>query len=123
VIAKRRADGDLEAQVLRLVWSADEPLTPGETLARIDADIAYTTVMTVLSRLYQKGLLARERDGRAFRYRPAVTEAELAAGRMQSGLRSAADQEAVLSQFIGTLSEDEAAIVRRLLRRTRRRTP
>jgi predicted transcriptional regulator len=123
VASKRRAHGDLEAKVLRLVWSADEPLTPGETLERIDADIAYTTVMTVLSRLWEKGLLARERDGRAFRYRPAVTEAELTAGRMQRSLYSAADREAVLSRFLETLSDNEAAMMQRLLQRTGRNKP
>ena len=121
--SKRRAHGDLEAQVLRLVWSADEPVTPGEVLERIDADIAYTTVMTVLTRLWGKGLLARDLDGKAYRYRPAVTEAELAAGRMRRNLNGADDREAVLSRFLETLGDDEVAALRRLLQRTRRSRP
>ncbi len=117
---KRRPHGDLEAQVLRIVWSADEPVTPGEVLDRIDAKIAYTTAMTVLTRLWEKGLLERERDGKAYRYRPVVTEAELTAGRMQRSLQAADDREAVLSRFVETLSEDEVVTLRRLLRPAKR---
>ena len=118
VIRQRRGRGDLEALVLRLVWSAGEPLTPGDVLARMDADVAYTTVMTVLTRLWEKGLLARERDGKAYRYRPAVTEAEFAAGRMQHSLQGADDRDAVLSRFVQSLSDDERATLLRLLRRS-----
>jgi predicted transcriptional regulator len=123
VTRKRRAHGDLEAQLLRLVWAAPEPVTPGEVLERADANVAYTTVMTVLTRLWEKGLLARERDGKAYRYRPAVTEAELTAGRMQRSLRSADDREAALSSFLETLSDAERATLRRLLQRRRRGGP
>jgi predicted transcriptional regulator len=110
----------LEAQVLRLVWAAEHPVTPGEVLERADADVAYTTVMTVLTRLWEKGLLARERDGKAYRYRPAVTEAELTAGRMQRSLQGADDREAALSRFLETLSDEERATLRRLLQRSKR---
>jgi predicted transcriptional regulator len=123
MVKKRRAHGDLEAQVLRLVWAADRPVTPGEVLDRSDAGVAYTTVMTVLTRLWEKGLLAREKDGKAYRYRPAVTEAELTAGRMQHSLQGADDREAALSKFLETLSEEERATLRRLLQRGSRSRP
>ena len=61
----RRGQGDLEAMVLRCVWAAEKPLSPGEVRAAIDADVAYTTTMTVLTRLWEKGLLTRDSDGHA----------------------------------------------------------
>ena len=65
--------GELEQQVMVLLWRAGEPLTVAdvqELLAR-DRDLAYTTVMTVLDRLAKKGLARRERRGRAWCYEPA----------------------------------------------------
>lgn len=42
-----------------------------------DDELAYTTIMTVLSRLHEKGILDRERQGRGYQYRPRYTEEEL----------------------------------------------
>ena len=52
------------------VWAWDRPVLVREVLEclRRDRGIAYTTVMTVMEHLYRKGLLDRERDGRAYRY-------------------------------------------------------
>lgn len=72
--------GPLEASCLRSLW-ASAPATVGEVLETVNADhdpaLAYTTVMTVLSRLYEKGYVTRERHGRGYAYRPSYTEQEL----------------------------------------------
>lgn len=110
---KRRAMGALEAEVLAHLWAVDGPLTPAEVLARMDDAPAYTTVMTILTRLWQKGLIERHPRGRAYAYRPLVGEAELAAKRMQSTLEAASNREAALSHFVGSLSKrDERALLR-----------
>lgn len=68
--------GPLEHRVLEALWAAGEPCDVATVRARCngsrdaDAQLAYTTVMTVLSRLHDKGLLTRERVGRGFRYAP-----------------------------------------------------
>ncbi len=112
----RRHHGDLESAVLRAVWAAGQPVTAAEVRESLHGNDAYTTVLTVLTRLWEKGLLERERHGRAHVYRALVDEAELTAGQMEQQLRLAHDQEAVLSRFVDSLDADEAALLRRLLR-------
>ena len=64
--------GDLEVQVMRRIWARRGPATVREVLSdlQVDRDIAYTTVMTTLDRLYKKNLLDRYKSERAFRYSP-----------------------------------------------------
>ena len=113
----RRPQGALETDVLEIMWASGEAMTPGEVLAALDADLAYTTVMTIQARLLDKGLLVRERRGRAYAYRPVVTEAEMRAGKMSDALAAARDREAVLGRFVDSLSADEAAALRVVLDR------
>ena len=67
--------------MLSQLWAAPEGLTPREVLDQLDDDLAYTTVMTILNRLWNKGLVDRAKEGRAYRYRPLQTESDLIAGR------------------------------------------
>lgn len=110
--------GALEAEVLAALWSSDEALTPGEVLDVLDADLAYTTVMTILTRLWKKGLVVRAPRGRAYAYRPSLSEAELASRRMQAALDHAADRKGALSHFVGTLSPGDEGALRRILSET-----
>jgi len=107
VEAERRRRGDLKQQVLAVLLAADAPLTPGQVRDAIEADVAYTTVMTVLNRLCEQGLAARRRTGRAYAYTPVVDKAEVTARQMQRLLESGADRGAVLSRFLGVLSDDD----------------
>jgi predicted transcriptional regulator len=59
--------GPLERRILEEVWSR-QSLTVRELLEDGKIQLAYTTVMTTLDRLFKKGLLEREEEGRAFRY-------------------------------------------------------
>ena len=116
--AIRRPAGALEAEILGILRTAGEPLSPGEVRERITAGeqqaLSYSTVVTIMSRLYDKGLLARQRAGRGFSYSP-VDEASLAANRMSSALQSGIDRDAVLSRFISGLSRRDARLLRTLL--------
>ncbi|WP_212522445.1 BlaI/MecI/CopY family transcriptional regulator [Actinospica acidithermotolerans] len=119
--AGRRAAGELESAVLGVLWNAREPLSPGEVrelLARTDgtgAALSYSTVVTILTRLHEKGSLSRHRDGRAFRYAPVSDEAGLEARRLSQLLDRSADREAVLSRFVADLSERDEELLRSLL--------
>jgi predicted transcriptional regulator len=119
--AERRASGALEAEILAIVRAADGPLTPGEVRQRLapatqagQGDLSYSTVVTIVSRLHAKGLLARQRAGRGFTYTP-VDEASLAASRMSQVLGSENDHDAVLSRFVSGLSSRDARLLRELL--------
>lgn len=107
--------GELESAVLAQLWAAGEPLTPAGVRDGLGDELAYTTVMTILIRLWKKGLVERERRGRAYAYRPVVTEAELTARRMRAMLDRSRDREGALSRFVGALPEREERALRRIL--------
>ena len=89
--AEKRPMGSLEAGVLGILWTNGEAMTPGEVHAELGDGLAYTTVMTILTRLLAKGLVSRSRSGRAFAYLPTVTEAEHAAQKMRKTLAAVSD--------------------------------
>lgn len=111
----RRPLGTLEAEVLDLLLAAREPLVPGEVLRRLGDTLAYSTVVTVLSRMHDKGLLTRDKRGRAFAYAPVTDAHGLTARRMRRELESDPDRAAVLSRFVASLSADDELMLRRLL--------
>lgn len=114
-LAERRAMGALETAVLSCLWSAPKPLTPGEVIGAMDDAPAYTTIMTILTRLWQKQLVTREARGRAFEYQPVVSESELAAQRMRATLMAASNKQDALSHFVGALSKREEWALRKIL--------
>ncbi|GLZ49843.1 hypothetical protein Acsp06_60280 [Actinomycetospora sp. NBRC 106375] len=109
-----RGRGELESAVLEVLRTG-AAMTPGEVRAALGDELAYTTVMTTLARLHAKGILARERRGRAFAYRPVSDDAGLAALRMRRVLDDGPDRDTVLSRFVDDLSDDDEAVLRRLL--------
>ena len=113
--AGRRAAGELEATVLAVLQGAGSPLSPGEVRERIGGPLAYTTVVTILSRLHAKGVLERTKAGRAYLYSPVADEPGLAARRMTRVLDGEADREAVLARFVSALSDSDEELLRRLL--------
>ncbi len=99
----------LEAGTVEQVRSALAPRYRG----------AYNTVQTVLNRLHERGLLAREREGQAFVYRPRLSETEYLARSIESTLAGTSSEvrQAVLAQLVGRLDRDELAALRDLGRR------
>jgi predicted transcriptional regulator len=110
----RRAAGELEAGVLAVLQAAG-PLSPGEVRERVGGGLAYTTVVTILSRLHAKGILQRRKAGRAYVYAPVADEPGLAARRMARVLDGEADREAVLARFVSGLSGTDEELLRRML--------
>jgi predicted transcriptional regulator len=107
--------GSLEADVLDVLWRAAEPMPPAAVRDELGADLAYTTVMTILTRLWQKGLVDRSKVGRAYAYAAVVSEADLAATRMRSALAGTSDRTATMSRFVDSLSKKETAALRAAL--------
>jgi predicted transcriptional regulator len=114
-IGGRRAAGELENAVLAVLQAAGQPLSPAEVRERLDGRLAYTTVVTILSRLHAKGVLDRRKAGRAYLYSPVADEPGLAARRMARVLDAEADREAVLARFVSGLSDDDEELLRRML--------
>jgi predicted transcriptional regulator len=115
---ERRQRGELEAELLAVVAAAGTSLTPREVMNRLDVTLAYTTVMTVLSRLHDKGLLKRIREGRSYAYSFQRDEASLRAVQMRRLLESGHDRRQVLAHFITELSAEDEELLQRLLRDT-----
>jgi predicted transcriptional regulator len=114
-VPERRPVGALETAVLECLWAAPGPVAPREVLERVDSELAYTTVVTILTRLVDKGIVERERQGKVYVYQPTVSEADLVAGRMAAALASAGDRQATLSRFVEGLSKRETRALRVVL--------
>ena len=111
----RRARGQLESDVLAALWAADGPRTAREVREQLPGDLAYTTVLTILSRLHEKGMLVRHREGRGYAYEPSRDEASHTAQRMHSLLTGGSDRQAVLARFVSELSEQDEHVLQQLL--------
>lgn len=112
---RRRAQGELEASVLAALREADGPATAGWVQEHLGGGLAYTTVITILTRLLAKGVVSRERSGRSFAWLPVSDEAGLAAHRMRRVLDGERDREAVLASFVTGLGPDDERLLRDLL--------
>jgi predicted transcriptional regulator len=110
----RRAAGALAAEVLAVLQSAGQALTPGEVTQRLGGELTYSTVVTTLSRLHAKGTLKRTRRSRAYAYAPVTDAAGMAAQRMRQVLEGEVDRDAVLTRFVDELSPRDEALFRRL---------
>jgi predicted transcriptional regulator len=114
-----RRRGALEQEVLGSLAAAGRPLTVAEVLADLGDDLAYTTVMTALSRLHAKGVLTREPAGRAFAYSlpadPAAMGASVTARRMSRLLGSGQDRAGVLARFVADLTPEDEQLLTELL--------
>lgn len=110
--------GELERVVMDAIWDADTPLTAYNVQAQLESAgraLAATTLLTVLSRLEKKGFVTADRSARPHHYRPVASRADHTAELMHEVLGGAGDRTAVLARFVGGVSEQDAAILRRLL--------
>ncbi|MGI9157398.1 MAG: BlaI/MecI/CopY family transcriptional regulator [Marmoricola sp.] len=113
--------GQLEAVVMARVWSADDPVLVREVLEDIQRgrDIAYTTVMTVMDNLHRKGVLSRERDGRAYRSRAVRSREEHTADLMEEVFATTGDKTVTLMHFV----QQRPTVQQLQIRATSRSTP
>ena len=118
----RRAPGSLEAEVLGVLWASANPQSADDVRRRLGADLAYTTVATILARLHDKGAVRRQLSGRVYSYSPVLSDADLIARRMHALLEDQADRTGVLARFVEGLDTDTQAALRTVLsRRAKRR--
>lgn len=105
LIAGQRV-GQLEREILEQLWRAPRPIS-GRELAGLlpPPERAYTTVMTILSRLMAKGLVERELIDGTYRYRAAGTPEELAAQAIERLVASVTDRGAVLAHFVERIED------------------
>lgn len=119
-MAKWKLLGDLERRVMDHLWKASEPQTVREVHSAVSAPrgLAYTTVMTVLRRLADKGLVAQHRDDRAHRYAAVRGRDELVAGLMMDALDQvidSGDRQSALVHFVERVGLDDLHALQRAL--------
>jgi len=115
----RAVPGSLESRVMHVLWQAGRPVPGREVWLALSDDEsgpARTTVLTVLSRLEAKGMVARNDEGG---FVPVRTESATAASRMEQLLAHADDREAALAQFAGLLPHEDLLALTRALKQRR----
>jgi predicted transcriptional regulator len=116
-----RARGSLEREVLMCLAAARRPLTAADVQAEIGG-LAYTTVMTTLSRLHGKGAIERTLQGRAYEYTlvggTAAAQSNMTAHQMLKLLGEETDRASVLTRFVAELAPEDEKLLTALLERT-----
>jgi predicted transcriptional regulator len=110
----RRRPGELEGDVLSVLWDAGEPLSPAEVQARFRGDLAYATISTILTRLFAKDLVVRTTRGRAYLYEPSLSRSEHVSEQVRR-LLAQGDRSAVLQGLLDGLSKNDERALRELL--------
>ncbi|MCX4958971.1 MULTISPECIES: BlaI/MecI/CopY family transcriptional regulator [Streptomyces] len=110
--------GDLEDAVMTRVWQWNRPVTVREVLEDLQQErsIAYTTVMTVMDNLHQKGWVRREAEGRAYRYTAVSTRAAYSAALMNEAWSTSDNPAAALVAFFGMMSAEQREALRDAVR-------
>lgn len=107
--------GGLEAEVMNELWSTEEPLSVHDLVERLSdrKQFAYTTILTVVTHLHEKGWVLREKRSRAYFYSPSRTREEATSQALRALLDSSADPGAVLLHFAKTVTDPEFDALRR----------
>ena len=121
--------GPLEREVLERLWAAGAEASVRKVQEDCGNELAYTTVLTTLDRLFRKGLVERRREGRAFLYRPRFSPDELRQGVASDVIDSllggdSASARPVISTFVDAVGQRDAELLdelERLVRERRRR--
>ena len=111
--------GELEEKVMEVLWKNGSG-TVREVKENLKEDLAHTTVMTILDRLYKKGYLKRKKEGRGYRYFPVVSKKEFEKIITEKVLKELlkANPEATLAAFEGaveSLSKEEIERLKKII--------
>lgn len=115
--------GELELTVMDFIWRRDGVVTVPDVQAHLlkKRKLAYTSTMTVMHRLWKKGLLNRSDEQRPHTYWPAVSREDYSADLMVGVLREFGDERAVLTRFVERVGPKEAEMLRKLTNRGKSR--
>lgn len=109
--------GDLEADVMKIIWK-NEKATVRDVYEqlRLEKKLAYTTVMTIMGRLAEKGLLAKAAQGNAYIYSPTISEGDFAQKVVSEVLDGLLEEfaEPALTHMVDKLSSEDNVKLDRL---------
>ncbi|MDS1272047.1 BlaI/MecI/CopY family transcriptional regulator [Lipingzhangella sp. LS1_29] len=117
-----REFGELESAIMDTLWQAERPLVVREIRESMtyNREVAYTTVMTVTNILHNKGVLRREKAGRAWRYWPYASREEHTARMMCQVLDGSGNRGVTMRRFVEHCSDEDMAHLRDVLAHTHR---
>lgn len=120
-----RGFGELETVIMDRVWEHDTPVTVRDVFDELSREraIAYTTVMSTMDNLHRKGWLARDKEGKAYRYSAVASREEYSARLMREAMAEASDTEAVLSHFVAQMDGEQSQVLRAVLDKLTGRDP
>ncbi|MEV3982681.1 BlaI/MecI/CopY family transcriptional regulator [Nonomuraea sp. NPDC049758] len=107
--------GNLERSIMEALWRHPQGMFAHDLAAGLPSEPAVTTVLTVLMRLANKGMVARERVGRAHLYKATAGKDAFVAEAMRAALAEAGDVVAAVQRFVGTVTPEVAAALREAL--------
>lgn len=112
-----RNRGELEADIMTILWTSSSPMTAKEVQAQFTEKIpAITTLITVLDRMCGKGQVVKNSTGgRSQTFAAAQSRIDHVTNTMTSALQSADDHVAALLLFAGTLSDEDRAFLRKAI--------
>jgi predicted transcriptional regulator len=114
-MSEKRKQGELEAEVLGCLWDKPKGLSSQAIVSALGKDVKLTTVLTVLSRLEDKGLVSKSAGaGRSYTFFATSTREEYTAKQLLSLLDSS-NQSGVFSHFAAGLSSKQVAQLRKVL--------
>jgi predicted transcriptional regulator len=117
VVIGRSGLGPLETKVLEHLWDQGRPLTVRQAQLAF-RQLAYTTLMTTLDRLFRKQLLVRHRHARAFAYEPRYSRdellSEMVSGQVTDLLGASGATTAILSTLVRAVGRTDAALLNEL---------
>ncbi|MFH8342488.1 BlaI/MecI/CopY family transcriptional regulator [Streptomyces sp. AM6-12] len=110
--------GGLEAEIMDRLWDWGRPATVREVVDDINRTrpVAYTTVMTVADILHRKGMVRREKAGRAWLYEALCSREEYTASLMREALGSTGNRQAALQHFVRHMSPEDVSVLAAALR-------
>ncbi len=101
--------GELEEKIMKIIWNSERELKPSEVQVLLDKKYAYTTVMTVMSRLFEKKLLKRRQKGKAFFYYASRKKDSFLKPKLSNLFKNILESygDLAINQFIDSLDEAE----------------
>lgn len=101
--------GSLQAKIMNILWRSKKPLKPAEVLAKLSDDHAYTTVITILSRLTDKKLLKRQLVGKAYFYSPVSDKKQFISANLKDIYGDLVDSygQIAISQFVDVIKDNK----------------
>lgn len=115
--------GELELAIMNCIWKKRGPVTVPEVHEHLlkKRDLAYTSTMTVMSRLHEKGLLHRNEEQRPYSYWPSLGRDDYYAELMVGVLSDLGNRKAALARFVDRISPKDAETLKDLMSEARRR--